>query len=72
MVQEQWLHQQIVGFTPAQLALPFALWTRRAIKELILGKFGIDLSDRLVGKYLKRWGFTPQRPIKGGLEQRPE
>jgi transposase len=72
MVQEQWLRQHIVGFTPVQLLLPFALWTRRAIKELVLGKFGIDLSDRLIGKYLKRWGFTPQRPIKRALEQRPQ
>jgi len=72
MVQEQWLRQQIVGFTPRQLVLPFALWTRRAIKALILEKFGVDLSDRLIGKYLKRWGFTPQRPIKRALEQRPE
>ncbi|RXL79094.1 winged helix-turn-helix domain-containing protein, partial [Citrobacter sp. AAK_AS5] len=27
---------------------------------------------RLIGKYLKRWGFTPQRPVKRALEQRPE
>ena len=25
-----------------------------------------------IGKYLKRWGFTPQRPVKRALEQRPE
>lgn len=30
------------------------------------------LQDRLIGKYLKRWGFSPQRPIKRALEQRPE
>ena len=66
------MRQQIVGFTPKQLVLPFALWTRRAIKALIVEQFGVELSDRLVGKYLKRWGFTPQRPIKRALEQRPE
>ena len=27
------------------------------------------MSDRLIGKYLKRWGFTPQRPIKRALER---
>ena len=26
----------------------------------------------MIGKYLKRWGFSPQRPIKRALEQRPE
>ena len=25
-----------------------------------------------MGKYLKRWGFTPQRPVKRALEQNPE
>ena len=25
-----------------------------------------------VGKYLARWGFTPQKPIKKAYEQRPE
>ncbi|MFN5744640.1 MAG: winged helix-turn-helix domain-containing protein [Methylococcaceae bacterium] len=36
------------------MVLPFALWTRPAIKALIIHKFGIEISDRLVGKYLKR------------------
>lgn len=30
------------------------------------------MQDRLVGKYLKRWGYTPQRPIKRALEQDPK
>ncbi len=32
----------------------------------------ISLSVRGVGNYLKRWGFTPQKPIKKAYEQRPE
>ena len=27
---------------------------------------------RAVGNYLKRWGFTPQKPIKRAYERRPE
>ena len=72
LAQEVWLREQIVGHTPQQLTLPFALWTRRAIRDLIRARFGLDVQDRLVGKYLKRWGFTPQRPVKRALEQRPE
>lgn len=72
MAQEVWLREQIVGYTPQQMTLPFALWTRRAIKALIEAQFGLEMQDRLIGKYLKRWGFTPQRPIKRALEQRPE
>jgi transposase len=72
MADEMWLRDQIVGSTPQQMKLPFALWSRPAIKALIRERFGIDMQDRLVGKYLKRWGFTPQRPVKRALEQRPE
>lgn len=72
MADEVWLREQIVGGTPQQMQLPFALWSRPAIKALIKERFGIDMQDRLVGKYLKRWGFTPQRPVKRALEQRPE
>lgn len=71
IVDEMWLRDQIIGQTPAQLKLPFALWTRPAIKALIKARFGIEMQDRLVGKYLKRWGFTPQRPMKRALEQDP-
>ena len=33
---------------------------------------GVRLSVRNMGKYLKRWGFTPQRPLKKAYEQNPE
>jgi hypothetical protein len=33
---------------------------------------GIKLSVREVGNYLKRWSFTPQKPIKKAYEQRTE
>jgi len=36
----------------------FALWSRSAIRALVRSRFGIELQDRLIGKYLKRWGFT--------------
>jgi transposase len=57
---------------PDQLKLPFALWTREAVQALIARRFGIDLARNTVGSYLRRWGFTPQRPIRRAIEQRPE
>lgn len=71
LADEMWLREQIVGHTPGQMKLPFALWTRAAIKALVKARFGVEMQERLVGKYLKRWGFTPQRPIKRALEQDP-
>lgn len=72
LADEAWLRDQIVGQPPQQMKLPFALWTRPAIKALVRERFGIEMQDRLIGKYLKRWSFTPQRPVKRALEQRPE
>jgi len=72
LADEAWLRETIVGQAPQQMKLPFALWSRPAIKTLIQERFGIEMQDRLIGKYLKRWGFTPQRPIKRAQEQRPE
>lgn len=47
---------------PDQLKMPYALWTREAVQQLIERKFGIKLAIRTVGDYLARWGFTPQKP----------
>ena len=52
--------------------MEFALWTRAAVGQLIEVEFRIKLSVRGVGKYLKRWGFTPQKPIRRAYEQSPE
>ena len=57
---------------PDQLKLPFALWTRDAVRQLIEERYGISISVWTVGRYLKRWGFTPQKPLRRAYEQDPE
>jgi transposase len=57
---------------PEQLKLSFGLWTREAVQELILERYGIELSRWQVGRYLKSWGYTPQKPITKAFEQNPE
>lgn len=64
-----WVRRQIVNRTPDQLALHFFLWTREAVRDLIAAEFGIDLSVWTVGRYLKAWEFTPQKPIRRAFEQ---
>lgn len=44
----------------------------RAVRAHIKQCFLLDLPIRLVRKYLNRWGFTPQRPMKRAFEQQPE
>ncbi len=48
----------IDNHSPEQLGIAQALWTRRAVQELIRKEFDIDLAERTVGQYLRRWGYT--------------
>jgi transposase len=57
---------------PSQLHLPFALWSREAIQQLIERRTGLHLSVWTVGRYLKHWGFTPQKPLRRAYEQDPK
>ncbi len=62
----------VIDHHPEQLKLPFYLWTRDAVALLIKRRFGVQLSVWTVGRYLKRWGFTPQKPARRAWEQNPE
>lgn len=57
---------------PDQLKLPFALWTREAVQQLIRKELRIGMPIRTVGSYLQRWGFTPQKPLKQAYERCPK
>lgn len=69
--REKEIQKLICDTTPDQLKLPFALWTRQAIVKLIRDRYGIKIPVRTMGHYLKRWGYTPQKPLKRAYEQRP-
>jgi transposase len=69
--QEYLIKRAIIDKRPEQLKLDFYLWSRSAVAQLIEQECSLKLSVRTVGKYLKRWGFTPQKPIKKAYEQRP-
>jgi transposase len=56
---------------PDQLCFPFYLWTREAVMHLIFIRFNFKLSKWTVGRYLKKWGFTPQKPVRKAYEQNP-
>lgn len=69
--QEQAVCRLICDKRPEQLKMDFALWSRAAVMQLIERECGVTLHVRSVGKYLARWGFTPQKPIKRAYEQSP-
>lgn len=69
--QEADVRRCIKDKSPDQFKMTFALWTRQAVRDLIRLRTGVDMPIRTVGEYLKRWGYTPQKPLKRAYEQRP-
>ena len=67
--EEAQIKKDLIDHCPDQLKLPFALWTRQAVKLHIQSLFGIEMPIRTVGEYLKRWGFTPQKPVKRAYQR---
>ena len=70
--QEVGIQKLLVDKTPDQLKLSFALWTRDAVRLAIKQIYGRELPLRTISDYLKRWGFTPQKPTKRAYEQNPK
>jgi len=70
--QEKELKKAITDKSPDQLKFAFALWTRKAVQQLIKQLYSIDMPIRTVGEYLNRWGFTPQKPLRKAYEQNPK
>ena len=62
----------ITDRTPDQIKLPFVLWTRQAVAALVEQRFGVRVSLMTIGRWLRRWGFTPQKPARRAWEQNPK
>ncbi len=56
---------------PDQLKLPFALWTRQAVQQLLSERLALEVSVWTVGRYLAKWGLTPQKPLRRAYERDP-
>jgi transposase len=70
--QARRIRECIDSRSPQELNLPHALWTRRAVGDLIRAEFDIDLADRSVGTYLRRWGYSPKQPSRHAKRQDPD
>src|SRR5215217_8206974 len=68
---ERGVVRAIRGGCPDRLGLPFALWTRDAVVALIRRRTGRVVSVWTAGRYLRRWGMTPQRPRRRAYERDP-
>ena len=70
--QENALQKAITDKHPEQLKLPFVLWTREAVAALIKQRYNKTISLSSVSNYLKKWGFTPQKPLYKAYQQQPD
>jgi transposase len=70
--QAQRIQHYLDNCLPQFLGFAHALWTRRAVRELIQKEFGIVLAERTVGQYLRRWGYTCKKPSRHGRHQDPD
>jgi transposase len=71
-VQEEGLRILIARDCPDRFGLSFALWTRQAVRALIARESGVWLTLPVVGRYLRAWGFTAQRPMRRAAERQDE
>ena len=70
--QEARVRRAVLGKNPEQVALPGLVWTRPQVRDLVRRWYGIGLSLVTIGKYLRSWGLSPQKPIRKAYEQDPE
>ena len=63
------IRQQILDKMPDQVKLGFYLWTRAAVVALIAREYKVAVSLTTVGRYLKAWGFSVQKPVRRAYER---
>jgi transposase len=69
--QAEAIQQLIDSKVPQEVGIASALWTRSAVAALIQQQTGQRLPLRTVGEYLRRWGYTPQKPVRKAYKQDP-
>ena len=67
--QAERIKAMVVGRVPDQLKLPFYLWTRESVGQLIEREYGVKLSMASVGNWLERWGLSVQKPVRRAYER---
>jgi transposase len=70
--EQQAVRQAVLDHRPCDLGLVGQLWTRGQVGALIAKLYRVRLTDPGVGKYLRRWGLSFQRPDKRAIEQDPK
>lgn len=70
--QEQAIVAVLTDTYPESHGINSALWTRRALQELIRQWYGVQIPLRTLSDYLHAWGFSSQKPMRRAYQQSPE
>jgi transposase len=70
--EQQAIRQAVLDHRPCELGLAGQLWTRTGVRDLIAKLYRVRLTEQGVGKYLRRWGLSFQRPDKRAVERGAE
>ena len=69
--QQNEIKKLLVDKCPDQLKLKGYLWNRELVCELVYRMYKKRFTVQGIGKYLKKWGFSVQRPVKRNYKQNP-
>jgi transposase len=70
--QARHLQQLLDNKAPEDFGIAAPLWTRRAVRDLLLHEYAITMPVRTVGEYLQRWGYTRKKARRHSRDQEPE
>lgn len=70
--EQQAIRQTVLDHRPCDPGPAGQLWTRTGVGDLIAKLYRVRLTEQEVGKYLRRWGPSFQRPDKRAVEHDPE
>jgi transposase len=59
--QQSWVVETVAGSLPDEVGLPYLLWTRKAVAELVRRELGVPLSPGTADRYLARWELVGPR-----------
>ncbi len=66
------LKKMLIDKIPNDFNLPYCLWSRQSIQDLIFKFWLVHIPLRTITDYMKKLNFTPQKPIKRAYQQSPK
>lgn len=72
MERELEVRSILLHSSPEQQQLPFSLWTREAVAQLLKILYDMDIPLTTLADYLVRWGIRPCKPMTQAHEQQSD